>query len=442
MDQRMAVIGLGYAGVTAAVCLARLGHRVTGYDIDPHHVADLAAARMPIREEGLDTALAEGLANGRLHFVADLPEAIDGANLIFLCTGTPQGPDGRPDLSQLFAAVDAVLTAGPDPDAVLVVKSTVPPGTTRLVQARLATSRSTFVHVASNPEFLREGVAVHDFLHPARVVIGTDSPVARERLEALYAPLGAPFINTDPTSAELVKYGSNAFLAMKISFINALADLCEHTGADIDTVAVGVGLDPRIGRAFLRAGAGYGGSCLPKDVAGLIHVLQEHDADPGLFAAVQAVNLRRVDRLMDKLRRHLPTLSGARVAILGLAFKPGTDDVREAPSGRLVVALLEAGANLQLHDPWATANFQRLFPADPQRLGYFPDPREALQGADAAILMTEWPEYRQVDAGDFTRHMRRPVLVDGRNLFDPEPLVAGGVAYEGIGRRKRGGAAE
>ncbi|MDR7415129.1 MAG: UDP-glucose/GDP-mannose dehydrogenase family protein [Armatimonadota bacterium] len=414
----LCVVGAGYVGLTLAACLARLGHRVVCVEKDPERLEVVRSGACPFYEPGLAELLREGMQQGRLAFTGDLGEAAGGAEVVFCAVGTPSGRNGEADLSALEEVVDGLARLR-DGERIVAIKSTVPVGTTDRVARRL---RPNGAPVACTPEFLREGSAVRDFFRPHRTVIGTRSSLAAERLKGLFAPLGAPVLLTDPPTAEMIKYAANAFLATKISFINEIANLCEHVGADLRTVAEGLGLDPRIGPQYLRAGIGFGGSCLPKDVRALVELGREYLVEPVLLEAVLRVNESQRRRFVDRVEVLLGGLVGKTVAVLGLAFKAGTDDVRESPALAIAERLLARGASVQAHDPVASEAARRRLPA----LACFPNPYEAASGADAVLLLTEWPEYVELDWHEIRRRVRSPLVVDGRGMGLARRLVAAG----------------
>ena len=437
----IAVIGAGYVGLTTAACLAHLGNEVVCADIDAERVARLRKGEVPILEDGLPALIAEGIASKRLSFVVGAAVAARGADIVFLCVQTPQGADGAADLS-FVEAVAREIAPVLSPKAVVVNKSTVPVGSTQFVQRVLAEAGTPREHVtvASNPEFLREGQAVHDFLHPDRIVIGCEDPESAVRVSELYRGVHAPVLVTDPASAEMIKYASNAFLATKVSFINAVANLCEAVDADVREVAIGMGYDARIGFQFLHPGPGFGGSCFPKDVAALLHTAREAGYDFQLLEGVVGVNLGQQDRIVEKVRAaagrggdqgEAAPLSGVQVAMWGLTFKADTDDLRDSPS--LVVArkLLDEGAVVRAYDPAAGEAAAALLP----ELDVRPDAYEASVGADVIALLTEWEEFRWLDFERVRAAMRRPAIVDARNLLDPAAMRRRGFEYSGIGRR-------
>lgn len=429
---KVAVVGAGYVGLTTAACLAHLGHTVVCADIDAARVEKLSNGEVPILEEGLPKLVEEGLRNGHLRFVIGAATAAKGAELVFLCVATPQGDDGRADLSQVEAAVleiAPVLGAG----AVIVNKSTMPVGSTRLVQRLLDESGESLdrVAVASNPEFLREGQAVRDFLNPDRIVVGCEDPAAAGKVSELYRGLQAPVLVTDPASAELIKYASNAFLATKISFINAIANLCEEVGADVREVALGMGYDRRIGFEFLHPGPGYGGSCFPKDTAALLHTAGEAGYDFSLLQGVREVNFRQHERMVDKLRDAVGgDLSGRTVAALGLTFKAETDDLRDSPAVYVVRRCLEEGAVVRAFDPAAGDRALSVVPG----IELASDPYDAAVGADVLAVLTEWDEFRWLDYVRILGVMATPAIVDTRNLLDPPTMRRRGFRYVGVGR--------
>lgn len=429
----ISVIGAGYVGITAAACFAHLGHQVVCADADGDKVRALAKGEVPILEERLPALVAEGLENGRLRFVVGAAEAARGAEFVFLCVPTPQGTDGAADLSfveQVVREIAPVLESG----AVVVNKSTMPVGSTRLVERILAETALPVVGVgvASNPEFLREGTAVHDFLQPSRVVIGCDDGAVAVRVSELYRGVQAPVLVTDPASAEIIKYASNAFLATKISYINAIANLCESVNADVREVALGMGYDPRIGFEFLRPGPGYGGSCLPKDTAALLHTAAVGGYDFSLLAGVIEVNAQQHRRIVEKVRAAIGgPLAGRTVALWGLTFKANTDDLRDSPALAIADRLLDEGATVQAYDPVANEAAVEHLP----RLTLTVDPYEACRGADVLAVLTEWDEFRWLDF-DRVGELMTPTkaVVDGRNLLDPVAMRRRGFTYEGVGR--------
>jgi UDPglucose 6-dehydrogenase len=415
------VIGVGWVGLVTAACFAELGHPVVARDVVAEKVEALSCGETTIHEPGLDELLTHNAE--RLTFTTEMPTLLDAARILFVCVDTPPTRSGDADLSR----VRTVLGDLPGTDHVLVMKSTVPAGTGESIRRE----RSGLPYV-SCPEFLKEGSAVEDFMHPDRVVIGADpgDEEARNAVASLYEPLGGEIVRTDVASAEMIKLASNAFLATKISFVNEIANVCEEVGADVAEVARGMGLDQRIGPAFLRAGIGYGGSCFPKDVSALKMLAGNSGYHFQLLGAVIEVNELQKRRVVGKLQKHLGSLAGKRVALLGLAFKPDTDDMREASSLVLAARLQGEGAIVAAYDPVATEAAKGMF--DDVELHC--SPLDALEGADAAVLVTEWPEFAELDWRQAAERMARPLLVDGRNFLDPGLLGDAGFEYEGIGR--------
>ena len=417
------VIGVGWVGLVTAACFAELGHEVWARDILPEKVESLARGEVPIHEPGLAELVVKNAE--RLHFTTDMTQVVENAQLLFCCVDTPPTYSGDADLSRVEAVIGEL---GESRDHALVMKSTVPVGTGRSIARR----REGLGYV-SCPEFLKEGSAVDDFMKPDRVVIGADagSEAFADRVAALYEPLGGAMVRTDVASAEMVKLASNAFLATKISFINEIANVSEDLGADVNEVARGMGLDDRIGPKFLQAGIGYGGSCFPKDVQALKQLAGNTGYHFQLLTAVIEVNELQKRRTIGKLQKHLGSLVGREIALLGVAFKPNTDDIREATSLVLAGRLQGEGAQVRVYDPVATDRAR-------EQLGGATGSRSALEavdGADAVVLVTEWPEFRELDwAGEVKSRLKSPVVVDGRNFLDREELVAAGYTYEGVGR--------
>ncbi|MDA8038483.1 MAG: UDP-glucose/GDP-mannose dehydrogenase family protein [Actinomycetota bacterium] len=424
--QRVAVVGAGYVGLTAAACLAELGHDVTCVEKDPARLASLWSGGVPILEEGLPELVAASAAAGRLRFTADIAEALEGARVALLCVGTPPRADGEPDLGQLAeAARRAALVASGD--LVLVVKSTVPPGSCEAIELLAAEEapEGVTVSIASNPEFLREGRAVFDFFNPDRLVIGAENAALAEVVAELY-PEAWPKLICDRRSAELVKYAANTFLAVKISFANEVAGLCEALGADAGRVLAGVGLDGRIGAQFLSPGPGFGGSCLPKDLSGLIAVAESLEQPALVARAARAVNARVLDRLVSTLDSVLGGLEGRKIAVLGLAFKAGTDDTRQSPGLALASQLSRKGAEVRAHDPLAVVAAQGF-----EQVG---DPYEAAEGADALVVATGWPSYRDLRPDRLGRLMCQAVVLDAAGVLDEGAFAGAGLDFYGVGR--------
>lgn len=433
---RIAIVGTGYVGLVSAACFAELGHHVTGVDIDEKKIAMLREGKSPIYEPGLEELLERGLREKRLAFTTDLASVIPDVQIIFSAVATPPGENYQADLRAVFTVAETVARAATT-NLVFVNKSTVPVGTGKQCEERIAAilherGIDADIPVISNPEFLREGMAVTDTLMPDRIVIGINgTPWARERMEELYRPIarvGKPVIFMDRESAEIVKYAANAFLAMKISFINMLTELCEVTGADIRDVAKGIGLDGRIGPRFLHAGIGYGGSCFPKDVKALLATAKHHGLDFSLVEATDHINQRQRQRFIDLLLRQLPAQST--IAVWGLAFKPKTDDMRDAPSIDVITALTNAGHAVRAHDPEA---MERARPLLPENVTYCEAPLDAAQHADAVILLTEWDAFRGIDLGELKATMNGNQLFDGRNVYEPQEAREAGLQYYGIG---------
>jgi UDPglucose 6-dehydrogenase len=428
------VIGVGYVGLVTAACFSEFGIDVTCVDIDASKINQLQAGHVPIYEPGLEELVRKNLRDGRLRFTTDLTEGLEHALVVFLAVGTPPQGDGSADLSFVDAVAREVAETM-NGYKVVVTKSTVPVGTGERVAAIIRTHQRTPVafDVVSNPEFLREGSAIEDFMRPNRVVIGASSEQAVAIMKDLYRPLyliETPFLITDVETAELVKYASNAFLATKISFINEIAQLCERVGVDVNVVAKGMGLDSRIGSKFLHAGAGFGGSCFPKDSLALVQMGTVHGVQMELLEAVIRVNHGQRARLLEKITRLVGGLRGKTIGVLGLAFKPNTDDLREAPAVELVDSLLAEGATVRAFDPAATEQASKLYPT----VEMCKDAYAVAEGADAVVLMTEWNQFRNLDLGRIRDALRRPVFVDGRNVYEPARMEALGFAYEGIGR--------
>ena len=432
----IAVIGTGYVGLVVGACLAETGHDVICADIDEGKVARLSRGEIPIYEPGLDTLVENNLEAGRLTFTTDVEDAVRRSYIVFIAVGTPPGEDGSADLQHVLAVAETIGRAM-DGERIVITKSTVPVGTAARVRAAIEARTDHPVHVCSNPEFLKEGAAVDDFMKPDRVVLGVDDDRAGEVLRDLYAPFvrtGNEILLMDVASAEITKYAANAMLATRISFMNMIARLCEAAGADVDQVRLGVGSDDRIGPAFLFPGIGYGGSCFPKDVKALVRTLNDLEVDASILEAVEDVNDRQKRTLLDGVvARFGEDLSGRTFAVWGLAFKPKTDDMREAPSLVTIEALLERGARVVAHDPVATEEARRHL-AD--RVEYVELNYDALEGADALLIHTEWHPYRRPDFPRMRELMKEPVIFDGRNIYSPETMREAGFEYHSIGRRR------
>lgn len=440
------VLGLGHIGLPTALGFAELGYNVIGADDDAMKVELVRAGTPPFYEPGLTQLLSKHLESGGFLPVADVDFAVRSGTVIFICVGTPQKTSGQADLSQV-EAVARVIARNLNGYKLIVEKSTVPAITAQWLRrsvirycsaksgsaseyvAGRASAGPADIDIASNPEFLREGTALEDFFHPDRIVCGVESERAREILTEMYKPLGRPLVMTDTSTAELIKHAANAFLSTKISFINMVSDLCQKLGADVNAVAQGIGLDARIGSQFLKAGIGYGGYCFPKDLRAFIYLAEEHGVDFSLLHEVERINQRRVDVFVRQVRQAVWTLPGKTLAILGLAFKPGTDDIREAISLKVIQALLDEGSVLRLYDPQAMANAQEIFPPSAGRITYCSSAYEAVTGAQAALLLTEWEEFRHLDPARMRDLMEVPVMVDGRNYFDHDLFRNAGFEY-------------
>ncbi|TCO78583.1 UDP-glucose dehydrogenase family protein [Chromatocurvus halotolerans] len=430
------MIGAGYVGLVSGACFAEFGAQVTCVDKLPERIDALNAGRIPIYEPGLEDLVARNVRGGRLRFTTELGDSVAAADLVFIAVGTPtRRGDGHADLQYVYAAASEIATYLTG-YTVIVDKSTVPVGTAREVQRviRKANPDADF-DVASNPEFLREGSAIGDFMRPDRVVLGVQSERAEKRLRELYRPLNlieAPILVTDLESAELIKYASNAFLATKISFINEMSQLCEATGADVNAVAKGMGMDKRIGNKFLHAGPGYGGSCFPKDTLALIRIAQEHGASSRIVESVVEVNASQKARMVAKIRQALGGSEADKtIAVLGLTFKPQTDDMRDAPALAILPALADRGAIIRAHDPEGTAEARTLMPSG---IDYVDTIEDALRDADAVVLMTEWNQYRGLDLRELRSLMRGNVFVDLRNVYERRTMEDAGFVYSAVGR--------
>lgn len=431
---RISVIGAGYVGLVTAACLADFGHHVTAVDIDRGKIDRLRRGEVPFYEQGLAEVMVRNMREDRLGFTADLPEGIRDALVVFIAVGTPPLVDGAADLSQVKAAAHEIAFNLRD-YKVIVNKSTSPVGTAHMLHQLIAESlpRAVEFDVVSNPEFLREGTAVYDFTHPDRVVIGAESPRAMAIMKEIYRPLyliETPFVLTNLETAELIKYAANAFLATKIAFINEIANLCEAVGADVQTLAKAIGLDGRIGAKFLHAGPGFGGACFPKDTRALVRIAQEHGERVSVVEAVIEANEGQKRRMVKKIQKVVGDLRGKTIAVLGLAFKQNTDDVRESPALAIIQGLLSAGAVVRTHDPEAIAEARRVLG---DRVVYCNDAYEAATGADALVIATEWNSYRRLDLVRMRALLRSPLLIDLRNIYTPSEAASAGLAYEGVG---------
>lgn len=447
---KISIIGAGYVGLVTGGCLARIGHEVTITDNDRPKIESLQAGRIPIFEPGLDAVIDAARTNGLLRYCTDSEEAVEAGDAIFICVGTPPLPSGAADLSAIDRVARTIAAKAASPKLV-VEKSTVPAQTgeeLRRVLAIYARRNGVALCVASNPEFLREGTAVDDFLHPDRIVIGVQDEIAEQQLRQIYQPLadrnfrcpihpggcpdGTPpsFLVTTINSAELIKHASNSFLALKISYVNLLADLAEKLGANIDEVANAVGMDPRIGKSFLRAGLGFGGFCLPKDLQAFVHLAEKNGVDFSLLKEAEKINRRRITLFVEKVRRALWVVKDKRVAVLGLAFKPDTDDIRFAPALDLVQALLEEGAHVSTYDPQSMEKARSLLPG----VEFAESEYAAARGAEALLIATEWKQFGQLDWNRIRESMARPLILDGRNLLSPDEIRSYGFEYHSMGR--------
>ena len=430
---KVAVVGTGYVGLVVGACLAETGNDVICADVDAGKINSLKQNKLPIYEPGLEPMVVKNQRDGRLTFTTDVAQAVERSEVVFIAVGTPPDEDGSADLQHVLS-VARTIGDHMNETKLVVTKSTVPVGTAEKVRAEVASRTKTPFHVCSNPEFLKEGAAVEDFMKPDRVVVGVDSDDAAKVIEELYAPFvrtGNPLIVMDIPSAEMTKYAANAMLATRISFMNQIAQLCEAVGANVTHVRRGIGSDRRIGQGFLLPGPGYGGSCFPKDVKALIRTAREHEVPFDIMRAVESANDAQKTILFEKLKRHLGAMKGKTVAVWGLAFKAETDDVRESPALVLVEALLCEGVHVHVHDPAAMKTAARQLGA---RVKYAPHAYDALEGADALAIVTEWLEYRNPDFGKMKSLMAQPLIVDGRNLYDPVKLGRLGFTYDSIGR--------
>ncbi len=435
---KLVVAGTGYVGLVAGVCFAEVGHDVICVDVDENKVKQMEAGISPIYEEGLEELMQKNYAAGRLHYTVDYKSAYKEADAIFIGVGTPEQPDGSANLNYI-ATVSRQIAESVEKDCLVVVKSTVPVGTNDKVEQFIKDFRirNVKIEVASNPEFLAQGSAVHDTLHAARIIIGTESKQAEELLMRIYEPFGLPVVSVSRRSAEMIKYASTDFLALKISYMNDIANLCELVGANIEDVALGMSYDARIGANFLKAGIGYGGSCFPKDTKALKFLAQKAGYHLETVESAVSVNARQKTRLFQKASDRMITFQGLKVAVLGLAFKPGTDDLREAPSIDNVELLLAGGADLYAYDPVAADNFRKKYPEGAigrGKITYVDSPEKALEGANICFIFTEWKEIKEIPVKSYKELMQTPLVYDGRNVYPLEEMKQNDVEYYSIGR--------
>ncbi|MBI4585181.1 MAG: UDP-glucose/GDP-mannose dehydrogenase family protein [Planctomycetes bacterium] len=429
---KLSILGTGYVGLVTGACFADLGNDVVCLDIDADKIRRLEEGVVPIYEPGLAELVKRNASEGRLRFSTDSPPAIAESDVVFICVGTPQADSGKADLSPFFQVAETIARSLRK-YTVIVTKSTVPVGTAHRLRHFIKEHTSADFDVASNPEFLKEGAAIKDFQNPDRIVIGADSPRARDLLTRLYAPharINRPILHVNSQTAELIKYAANGMLACRISFMNALTALCEKYGADIKEIANGIGLDSRIGPRFLQASPGYGGSCFPKDVRALVEMMESHQLNASLFRAIDQVNEQHKKSHLHRLFRWVPDLTGVKVAVWGLSFKPRTDDIRESASLTLIEQLLEHRAKVSAYDPEAAKNAARIIP----KIEYAATPYEAVREASAVMVMTEWDVFRNIDLQRVKSLMRQPVMVDCRNIYEPHEMKELGFKYSGVGR--------
>ncbi|MCL6584920.1 MAG: UDP-glucose/GDP-mannose dehydrogenase family protein [Anoxybacillus sp.] len=430
--KKITVVGTGYVGLVTGVCLSDVGHYVTCVDIDEKKIEMMKQGKSPIYEPGLEELMIKNIVNGRLHFTTDHQQAFRYAQIIYIAVGTPQREDGAADL-RFIEQVAKQIAEHIIEDVIVVTKSTVPVGTNEKIREIINLHKKENVHVdvVSNPEFLREGSAIYDTFHGDRIVIGADNDKAAAIIEEINKPFGIPVVKTDIRSAEMIKYASNAFLATKISFINEISNICEKVGANIEDVAYGMGLDQRIGTQFLKAGIGYGGSCFPKDTRALVQIAGNVDHKFDLLESVINVNNKQQSILIEKAKKRLGSLKGKKVAMLGLAFKPNTDDMREAASIVISNKLIEEGANVFAYDPIAMDNAKKVLPPE---VKYVSNVKDALKGADAAFIITEWQEFKEIPLHTYGELMNEPIIFDGRNCYDLDVVKRHKIEYHSIGR--------
>ncbi len=433
--KQICVIGVGYVGLVTAACFSDLGNKVIALDIDEEKIKDLENGIMPIYEPGLKELVDRNVQAGRLIFTTSSDEGLEGTEFVFIAVGTPSGVDGEADLRHV-AAVARTLAMGMSAPLIIVNKSTVPVGTGDWVADIITENQSNPVafSVVSCPEFLREGSAIGDFMHPHRTVLGSLDREAAEKVAQLHLPLRAPIVITDLRTAEMIKYASNAFLATKISFINEIANICEELGADVKEVAIGMGYDKRIGHMFLDAGLGYGGSCFPKDVQALAYMAAEKGRHPQLLRAVMEINDDRRRFAVNRLEEMLGDLKGKQIGLLGLSFKPNTDDMRDAPSIDIASGFFNKGATVKAYDPVAMQAASTILPDIEMK----PDPYALAEGCDALVIVTEWNEFLQLDLDQIRKLMRQPIILDGRNIYNPDKMKSRGFVYRGFGRGYNG----
>ncbi len=432
---KIAVIGTGYVGLVTAVCLADLGHDVTGTDVDKEKIEKASRGISHIYEPGLDELLKANLKKGNLTFIHDLDKVVQSSDVLFVCVNTPQREDGSADMT-FVESVSRRIAENLNAYKVVVEKSTVPVRTSMWIKKTITLHKKKDIafDVASNPEFLREGSAVSDFLNPDRIIIGVETERARDILEKIYQKFKDRILVTSIDTAEIIKHASNSFLALKISYINLIAELCEKTNANVNQVAKGMGFDPRIGSLFLRAGLGYGGSCFPKDLRALAKIGEDLGVNMNLLKEADKVNLERIENFVEKVKKALWILKDKKIAVLGLSFKPETDDIREASSIKVIKRLLDEGSYLRLYDPRAMENMRKIFPEKQPEISYAKSPYEAAEEANALLIVTEWDEFKELDLRKIKEVMANSIIIDGRNIYEPSEVRKLGFEYYSIGR--------
>ena len=428
---RVCVIGTGYVGLVTGICLADIGNNVICVDIDKEKIEKLKGGIVPIYETGLEEMVGRNLSKGRISFTTEISEGVENSEIIFIAVGTPSKKNGEADLCYVESVARSVAKAM-DGYRVIVEKSTVPVHTGQWVRrtVKLNNIHGIDFDVVSNPEFLREGSAISDFMHPDRIVIGVESEKAGKIMTKLYQPLNVPIVVTDIKSAEIIKHASNSYLALKISYINSIANICEQVGADVEKVAEGMGLDKRIGKSFLRAGVGYGGSCFPKDVSAFIKIAEDAGYDFEMLKSVESINRMQREDLVKKIKQAVWVMNNKTIGILGLSFKPNTDDMREAPSIYIINKLQQEGAKIKAYDPVAGLKAKEIL----QNVQYCKDPYCVAEGSDALVIITDWPEFNKLNLRKIKTLLNQPVIIDGRNIYDPEKMEKLGFVYKSIGR--------